>query len=499
MTNSTPVRSEPLHILVFGAADILMRPILKKIKNQLPHSSKLLVVGNKHDIGLTNLVRMERRIGNIKYLLKSDKYSGNAIELMSSRRHKISLMTGLDHLERKSKKFVWRHHKLNSISDCEHYYHVVVDLLANYLVEQKVNLVLFFEIPHLFSDTLCYQLAKTKGIETLIVSPSNFPDRFFSLHTVEDFGRFGKFIHSHSVDPYKIDSEEVPEWFYMTGVKQYRGELGNLNWRGILMLIAHLLSGGPLKLLRFDILYQTIVRMHKISSRLPKWRNPFNNYFTIQHLDYFEYLLDFEGVDINFDSKFVYFPLQFQPEMTTSAIGQEYSDQLFAIEKLCSLLTDDYLIFVKENPKQGGEMRGPQFIHRLNRIGKVRLLPSYANTHELIDKCQFVATITGTVGWEAICKGKNVLVFGIPWYRDLTGVFSFREGLTLDEISNYMINHETLENQVGRLFSRSLVGNIRPLKRRHSSGGYDLESNAELAANSIVQLIEHQIETTFQP
>ena len=497
MTESTPARSEPLNILVFGAADILMRPILKKIKNQLPDSSKLLVVGNKHDIGLTNLVRMERRVGTIENLLKSDKFSGSAFELTSSRKHKISLMTGIDHLERKSKNFVWRHHNLDSISDSEHYYHVVVDLLANYLVEQEINLVLFFEIPHLFSDTLCYQIAKSKGIETLIVSPSIFPGRFFSLRTIEEFGLFGKDIDGHSFAPYKIDSEEEQEWFYMKEIKQYRGELGNLNGRGILMLIAHLLAVDPSKLLRIHYLFQIVNRMRKISSALPKWRYPFKDYFAIRHLDYFESLLEFEDADIDLDCKFVYFPLHLQPELTTSAIGKEYSDQLQAIEKLSGLLTDDYSIFVKENPMQGGQMRGPQFFHMLNRIGKVRFLPSYASTHELIEKSQFVATITGTVGWEAICKGKNVLVFGIPWYRNLNGVISFREGLTLEEISNYEINHDSLELQVGRLMSRTHAGNIIPLKRRHSGGGYDLESNAESVANQIVKLIEHQTEVTF--
>ena len=499
MTNSIPARSEQLNILVFGAADILMRPILERVENQLPESSKILVVGNKHDVGLTNLVRMERRISNIKYLLKSDKYAGNALELTSSRKYKNSLMTGLDHLERKSKNFVWRHHKINCISDSKHYYQIVVDLLARYLVEQQINLVLFFEIPHLFSDTLCYQIANSKGIETLIISPSNFPDRFYSLRTIEDFGLFDKVNDCHSISPYKIDSDEEPQWFYMKGIKQHRGELGKLNWRGLLMLIAHLLATDPSKLLRINLLYQIINRMREISSALPKWRYPFKKYFAIQHLDYFEYLLEFENTDIDLDCKFVYFPLQLQPELTTSAIGKTYSDQLLAIEKLSRLLTDDYSIFVKENPKQGGQMRGSYFLNRLDRIGKIRLLPSYANTHKLLDKCQFVATITGTVGWEAIRKGKKVLVFGIPWYRNLTGVISFREDLTLEEIYNKVIEHETLEHQVGQLVSRTHVGNIRPLKRRRSSGGYDIESNAELVAKSIVQLINHQTETTFAP
>ena len=193
--------------------------------------------------------------------------------------------------------------------------------------------MLFFDIPHLFSDTLCYQIAKSKGIETLIVSPSNFPDRFFSLRTIEDFGLMGEVIDRHSVAPYKIDPDEVPEWTYMVGIKQYRGELGNLNWRGILMLIAHLLAVSPSKLLRIDRLFKIVNRMRKISSALPKWRYPFKEYFTIRHLDYFESLLEFEDADIDLDCKFVYFPLQIQPELTTSAIGREYSDQLLAVEK----------------------------------------------------------------------------------------------------------------------------------------------------------------------
>ena len=498
MADSTCADNQPLRILIFGAADILMRPIIKRIKSQLPQSSKLLVVGNKHDIGLTNLVRMERRPGTMEKLLKSDKFSSNALELMSDRSLKLSLMTGLDHLERKSKNFVWRHHKLDRVSESVHYYHIAADLIAGYLAEQQINFVLFFDIPHLFTDTLCYQIAKSKGIETLIVNPSSYADHFYSLRNIEDYGLLHQnVIDGRSNDPHVIGSEETTEWLYMKEVKQYRGELGSLNWLGILNLIAHLLAVQPSNLIRINLLLQTINRMRLISSALPKWRYPFKNYFCIQHLDYYETLIEFENSLIDLECKFVYFPLHYQPEMTTSALGGEYSDQLLAIEKLSQILADDYSIFVKENPMQGGQMRGTQFFRRLTQISNVHWLPSYANTHELIDKCQFVATVTGTAGWEAIQKGKKVLVFGIPWYRNLSGVIPFREELKLEEIINYEINFAELETQVGSLNSRTHAGNISPLKRRHTSGGYNLELNAELVANTLVQLIENRMETTF--
>lgn len=499
MINLTLSHRQPLHILIFGAADILMRPIVNQIKYQLPESSKVFVVGNKHDIGLTNLVRMERRPGEIEKLLKTNTFSGKSLDLTSKHSYD-SIMTGLDHLERKSKSFVWRHHKLDSIRDCKNYYHIVVDLLAKYLIEKEINLILFFEIPHLFSDTLCYQIAKAQGIETLILTPSShFSDRFYSLRSVEDNGKMPDICHEETFDSYAIDSDEETVWQYMEGIEQFRGKLGNLNWQGVLMLIVNILATRPSKIIQVNLLLKYINRMHHIASKLPKWRYPFSKYFDTRHLDYFETIIEFENTDIHLNHKFVYFPLQLQPELTTAALGGQYSDQLLAIERLRQILPEDYLISVKENPRQGGQMRGQNFFRRLNRIHNLQWLPSYANTHELIDKCQFVATITGTVGWEAIRKGKNVLVFGIPWYRDLPGVISFREGITLEEIDNNTIKHETLETQVGRLISRTHVGNITPLKRRHSSGGYDLESNADLVVTSIVELIEHQIEPTFVP
>ena len=64
----------------------------------------------------------------------------------------------------------------------------------------------------------------------------------------------------------------------------------------------------------------------------------------------------------------MYFALQLQPEMTTSALGGPFKDQALAIETLARLLPPGVRILVKENPKQGAYQRGPMFFHRLARI-----------------------------------------------------------------------------------------------------------------------------------
>ena len=217
-----------------------------------------------------------------------------------------------------------------------------------------------------------------------------------------------------SKDPnesYPIDPDENPVWSYMKGIKQYREEPGKLSWRGFSRLILSLVAVERKLLLNPKLISKTISRMGTVATALPKWRDPFRRHFHTRHLDYYERILQYENLEIDFNRKFVYFPLQYQPEMTTSTLGGDFSDQMLAIEHLLRILPDDTWIYVKENPKQTGAMRGPQFFDRLDRIPNLIVLPSYANTFELIDKSEFVATVTGTVGWEAICKGKKCTGF----------------------------------------------------------------------------------------
>ncbi len=496
MTQTTQLNLTPQTILVFGAADILMQAIVRQLNCLLPSTSRLIVVGNQQDIGLTNLVRMEKRSGAIAEILQNDQFSGHGLELLLSAQSNAATLMALDHLERKSASFVWRHHELNSIMDEKHYYRIITDLIAHYLTQQRIDLILFFELPHLFVDTLAYQIAKSRQINTLMLSPTIYPEYFFSLRDINDYGKWSP-TPTLQDDHRFAELTETLEWDYMKGTEQQQGKLGKLNGLGILMLLVHLLTVRPATLLQPFHLANFLRRMSRIASLLPKWRYPFSRYFDIRHLDYFETLLQFETTEIDFHCKFVYFPLQLQPEMTTSTLGGIYADQILALEQLCQLLPDDCLIYLKENPKQGGCMRGAQFFHRLSHLSNIRWVPSYANTHQLIEHAQFVAAITGTAAWEAICNGKKALIFGSPWYLNLPGIFKYQDDLTYDRICDFKIDPEHLQQAVRQLFARAHGGRIQPLKRRRSGGKHDLEKNAKRVANTIVDLIQNRISTTF--
>ncbi len=498
MQSTTELTDGALCILAFSTSNETLQTIVSQLRNQLPKSAQFDVAGKRGaDIVMSGLTRIKRRKTKKSLNIKDSMYSGGELHWVNSKALSEAVLMGLDHLQRRTENFAWSHNNLNTFYDAVQYYHLVVDIMADHMVRNHINVVLFFDIPHLYYDTIAYHIAKAKRIQTIILTFSPFINRFFSLRDLDQFGRLREHSDQPPVAPLTIDKNLTIEWGYMSSVKQYQGQLGSLDGRGIIALFCHLLTSTPVKLFNPRYLVNCINRMRHIASTLPKWRYPFAKFFHIRHLAYFETLLDFEKSEIDWHCKFVYFPLHLQPELSTSTIGGDYYDQLLAIEKLAEIIPADCLIFVKENPKQTGAMRGAQFFNRLFRIRQVRLVPSYANTQELLDHSQFVATVTGTVGWEAICKGKAVLFFGNPWYRDLDGAIPFRYGMTYDEIISSEINHAELEQKAGLLLSRTHEGALYIAKQKDQDHAIALVANAKTVARTILDLIEHKVEPTF--
>ena len=472
----------PRRIIAIGRGEILVA-VFDRLKNiySTEFDHFVHIGGSNADLNMSCLLRMSKKKGRSGHLMEEDYFSGAASKLIASSSLDKSILVGLDNLQRGAEEFRYNPHPIEGFHDSQHYYHIVVDVLANILLRERIDLAIFFNIPHLFYDTLLYQVAKVLNIETLILSPSNFPNLYYSLRTIEDCGNLPPLPQGQFLEPMAIDSNETPNWHYMKSIAQERGELGHLSIMRIIHLFVYLLTRSPQKLLQPLYIFRLVKRMSHISSVFPKWRDPFADFFHVKHLVYFETLAEFESDKINMDQKFVYFPLQLQPELTTSSFGGRYADQALAIEQLACIVPDDCLIYVKENPKQTGKMRGTIFFHRLRRIRNIRLLPSYANTHELTDRAEFVATVSGTVGWEAICKGKNTLVFGTPWYRSFPGVVVYRDGLKFEDICNMTFDHHQLEQHYSWLRLRLHHGVIGRLSDQETDN-FNLDSNAQIVA-----------------
>jgi capsular polysaccharide biosynthesis protein len=127
---------------------------------------------------------------------------------------------------------------------------------------------------------------------------------------------------------------------------------------------------------------------------------------------------------------YVLFALHYQPERATLPMGGVFGDQTLIVDLLAKAIRDGWKLLVKEHPWQlqplsrGETQRSQEFYARIAAYPNVRLLPLHTDITKLIDNAYAVATITGSVGWQALCRGIPVLLFGAAWYRGCSGAFA---------------------------------------------------------------------------
>ena len=434
------------------------------------------------------------REGRLGPVVAGRPQTGDNFSLIASEDYGQILETAVEQLYRTSPDYNFKSHNIRHVQDYLDYFHIVSDAAASIIAEREITHALFYCVPHLFYDTVFYEVAKAMGVRVTVLSWSQFPGRFFSMRDVHDLGRFDP--SGYDGVPYPIEKGSVPELFYMSDSWQQEGRTGKLSKRAVLNFVKHLVKHDPLKLANPIQIGKTLRRMSGIYGKLPEWRDPFAKFFHTNELEYFEHLAAYEGRPVDLSGKYIYVPLHNQPEMSTSALGGKYRDQALVIETLARNLPKGWKIFVKENPRQGAYARGPMFFHRLSRIPQVEFMPSNASTYALAANAQFVASVTGTVGWEAIRVGTPAMIFGAAWYGSLPGVVQYREGLDFEGIASMKIDHDALQAATGALLSRTHEGIIEQLFFPLTPD-LDHQKNTDIVAKSTLGLIKGDLAHSF--
>ena len=142
--------------------------------------------------------------------------------------------------------------------------------------------------------------------------------------------------------------------------------------------------------------------------------------------------------EIKKNRKIIFFPLHWQPELSTSILGGNYEDQLVALERLNVFLKNDWIVVVKDNLFQRSYQRKDFFFKRLKNLKNIYFIDREIHSNDVMDKIDMVATISGTVGVEALLKSKKCLVFGNAWYKSCHGVLKITDSTSNEEISNFI-------------------------------------------------------------
>ncbi|HFU75481.1 MAG TPA: hypothetical protein ENK66_04470 [Arcobacter sp.] len=154
----------------------------------------------------------------------------------------------------------------------------------------------------------------------------------------------------------------------------------------------------------------------------------------------------------NYNEKYIFVALHYQPEETSIPTGGLYGTQALIIELLHSFLSTEYKIYIKEHKTQlnysyqGAMGRNLNFYQEiLNISDRVQFVPVDEDPFLLIDNAVVTATISGTIGWESIIRGTPTIVFGRAWYEDMIGVFKIK---SLDDLNNNWNEILLLKNNI---------------------------------------------------
>ena len=147
--------------------------------------------------------------------------------------------------------------------------------------------------------------------------------------------------------------------------------------------------------------------------------------------------------------KICFFPLHLEPEVALLNFSPEFNNSMEAITWISKSLPADTLLVIKEQVYSFG-VRSNWYYRQMNKIGNVVWANPDVHSWEWIKKAEIIATITGTVGVEAVHMKKPVISFGlhqiINYLSSVRYVESYKHTkLAIDELLSGAVDDENLE------------------------------------------------------
>ena len=131
--------------------------------------------------------------------------------------------------------------------------------------------------------------------------------------------------------------------------------------------------------------------------------------------------------EIKKDSKFVYFPLHYDPERTFLIPAPYYGNQIETIIKISKSLPINYKLLVKEHPMQiFYAWRDISQYKKIMDLPNVELVHPNVSNEEMLKNCSLVITIAGTSGLEAAFFNKPSIVLSDVIYSNLQSTYKIK-------------------------------------------------------------------------
>lgn len=325
-----------------------------------------------------------------------------------------------------------------------HLYHKYLKYWHGVLSILQPDAVLFYDVPHLSFKYVAYCIAKHLGIKQLILRNARISGRTFITDDFEDYKKLRMRVDAYrdkkfttaDLSPDVRDHYETKRHIDKSPFF-FRKEYTRKKAHGLTHFLPR--QEAIVKNLRDGTFLKTTVlylKMLFLKNELPSlepfrravWRIKLQErgWNTKKKAFKKEYLRHQQRPD--YSKKYVYVPLQRQPERSTLSEGDVFVDQILMVDILSHAVPDGWLVYVKENYTQWtlprthiGRFKG--HTEEIVRRSNVCVIPAETSTFELIKMAQAVATVSGTAAWEAVTRGKPALVFGLMCFMYCEGIF----------------------------------------------------------------------------
>lgn len=361
------------------------------------------------------------------------------------------------------------------------------------LLSEKIDCFISVNIPHEIFDYSIYLLCKVHGIQTIFFSQSQIEgylqifesieendDAFSEWKSVKDLS-----MTEHMQKYYFSQKNHLPAPFYMqSNVEHFKKSQSFVSKFSNRISYVFGLFKKTFNFNNFE--FSKVIRVLYFIDLFGKKAE--------QELYKKEFALSEEP---NLDTQYIFIPLHYQPECTTSPQGGIFVYQEFLIQLVSAHLPNGFKIYIKEHPVQKLHGRDQLFYDRLKSIPHVHLVHRSFSSKELLKNCKALATVTGTAAWEAIFQNKPVFLFGDIFFKYAPGVYSIKSKLDMKIAFDDLLKSESkqLEDQNIKKFLKLVEQNmiiawLDPVYEKTTP--IDFETNRKNLASAVIYKIKNK-------
>ncbi len=337
----------------------------------------------------------------------------------------------------------------------------------------KIDIVISSVNPHRVYDYVLYLLCKKKNIKFICFQYSMCPGRIYALDNIFTIGdmldmNYQKYLKVDNLTKDSLPDDIRKQYdkvqksydeaqpYYMKAHQSNAKKNNNAFYFGWIYLKKKGLFGkeGILSQGKVTVTMRKNRKYSLEDSKDTLWEAANRQRVKLKFIKKMRDLYDSFATPPIGGEKYVFLPLHYQPEATTSPAGDIFVNQTLCVETLLKNLPEDYFVYIKEHPQQlqshtlGQTSRIETFYSDLLKSKRVRLMPLEMDSYSLMRNAAAVATVTGTVGWEALMHRIPVIVFGLIWYEKMPGVLRITDSASGAKIKDFIDNYTFDEKKV---------------------------------------------------